>query len=94
MNSMRWVGLLMGLWLSCGWVLAYRTQVGMQRNRVPGFYRAFQVKEDQERSVRVVLRNGLTVLVEERSLRPLVAVVSYFRVGGEIRRTPCEQRAG
>lgn len=79
---MRWVGLLMGLWLSCGWVLAYRTQVGIQRNRVPGFYRAFQVKEDQERSVRVVLRNGLTVLVEERSLRPLVAVVSYFRVGG------------
>lgn len=79
---MRWFGLLMGFWLSCGWCLAYGPQVGIQRNPVPGFYRAFQVKEDREQSVRAVLRNGLTVLVEERSSRPLTAVVSYFGVGG------------
>ncbi len=47
------------------------------RRALPQHYRFLQEKEDTETTARAVLRNGLTVLVEERAGLPLAAVVSY-----------------
>ncbi|MFQ5737794.1 MAG: M16 family metallopeptidase [Acidobacteriota bacterium] len=47
----------------------------------PEYYRAFQTIENKGRFSRVVLRNGLTVLIEEQSLLPLVAVATYVKAG-------------
>lgn len=47
----------------------------------PEFFRAFEHHEREGNLARVVLRNGLTILVEEHPLRPLAAVVTYLREG-------------
>ncbi len=47
------------------------------RRSLPSHYRLVQEKEDQEQTARAVLRNGLTMLVEERASLPVVAVVTY-----------------
>ncbi|MDA2928718.1 insulinase family protein [Acidobacteria bacterium AH-259-O06] len=50
-------------------------------HRPPEYFKAFQSREDKGNLTRVVLRNGLTILIEEQSLDPLVAVVTYVRAG-------------
>ena len=46
----------------------------------PHYFKAFQSREDNGNLTKVVLRNGLTILIEEHALDPLVAVVTYVRV--------------
>ncbi len=60
-----------------------------QRRGIPAYYQALEAIEDEGTRGRVVLRNGLRVLVDEYSIRPLVAVVSIFQVG-RAQETPTE----
>ncbi|MGH9338243.1 MAG: insulinase family protein [Acidobacteriota bacterium] len=54
-----------------------------QRPRVPPpeYLRSLKAREDQGNLVKVVLRNGLTVLIEEQPQRPLLAVGTYVKDG-------------
>ena len=49
--------------------------------QTPEYFKTFQSREDKDNLTRVVLRNGLTVLVEEQPLVPLVAVLTYIKAG-------------
>ncbi len=49
--------------------------------RLPAHYAAFEKKDDEENMSRVVLRNGLTIVIEEQAIRPLAAVVTYVKAG-------------
>ena len=44
------------------------------------YFRAFQSREDNGNLTKVVLHNGLTILIEEHTLDPLVAVVTHVKV--------------
>ncbi len=52
-----------------------------QRKRIqpPQHFKAFQSREDKDNLTRVVLHNGLTILIEEQALYPLAAVVLYVK---------------
>ena len=52
-----------------------------QRKRIqpPQYFKSFQSREDKDNLTRVVLRNGLTILIEEQALYPLAAVVLYVK---------------
>ena len=60
-------------------------QAGPQREsrkklpRAPEYFREFQSRKDQNNLARVVLRNGLTILVEEHPSTPLVAITTLLR---------------
>ena len=47
--------------------------------RAPEYFKEFQSRKDQDNLARVVLRNGLTILVEEHPSTPLVAITTYLR---------------
>ena len=47
----------------------------------PEYFKAFQFREDKGSLSRVVLRNGLTIVIEEQALDPLATVVTYIRAG-------------
>ena len=49
--------------------------------QTPEYFKAFQSREDKGKLTRVVLRNGLTILIEEQPLGPLATVVTYIRSG-------------
>ena len=49
--------------------------------QTPEYFKAFQSREDKGSLTRVVLRNGLTILIEEQALDPLATVVTYIRAG-------------
>ena len=49
--------------------------------QTPEYFKAFQSREDKGNLARVVLRNGLTILIEEQALDPLATVVTYIRAG-------------
>ena len=60
-------------------------QAGPQRRsrqklpRAPEYFKEFQSRKDQNNLARVLLRNGLTILVEEHPSTPLVAITTYLR---------------
>ena len=47
----------------------------------PEYFKAFQARENKGSLTRAVLHNGLTVLIEEQPLDPLVAVLVYVKSG-------------
>ncbi len=49
--------------------------------QTPEYFKAFQSREDKGSLTRVVLRNGLTIVIEEQALDPLATVVTYIRAG-------------
>lgn len=49
--------------------------------QAPEYFKAFQSREDKGNLTRVVLRNGLTILIEEQPLDPLATLVTYIRSG-------------
>ena len=49
--------------------------------QTPEYFKAFQSREDKGSLTRVVLRNGLTIVIEEQALDPLATVVTYIRTG-------------
>jgi len=49
--------------------------------QTPEYFKAFEFREDKENLTRVVLRNGLTIVIEEQALDPLATVVTYVRAG-------------
>lgn len=70
----------------CLFLLLLSSPVQGQRRRppqrgVPGYFQALKAIEDDGTRGRIVLKNGLRVLVDEYTIRPLVAVVSAFNVG-------------
>ena len=67
-----WVTSLGGPWLTSG---------QRRATPVPNYFRAFQAREDHQNLTRVVLRNGLTILIEEHPLDPLTAIGTYVRPG-------------
>ena len=50
----------------------------------PEYFREFQSRKDQGNLTRVVLKNGLTILVEEHPSSPLVAVTTYLRTAASL----------
>ena len=48
---------------------------------IPEYWRAFQSREDKGNLAKAVLKNGLTVLIEEQALHPVASVVTYVRAG-------------
>ena len=58
--------------------------------RAPEYYKEFQSRKDQDNLTRVVLRNGLTILVEEHPSNPLVAVTTYLRTPPSLGPNPGE----
>ncbi|MBI3940942.1 MAG: insulinase family protein, partial [Acidobacteria bacterium] len=51
------------------------------RNRMPEFMKSYRVRTDEGNFVRAVMRNGLTVIVEEYPAQPLVCVGTWVRAG-------------
>ncbi len=49
--------------------------------QTPEYFKAFQFREDKGNLTRVVLRNGLTIVIEEQALNPLATVLTYVRTG-------------
>jgi len=49
--------------------------------QTPEYFKAFQSREDKGSLIRVVLRNGLTIVIEEQALDPLATVLTYVRTG-------------
>ena len=49
--------------------------------QTPEYFKAFQFREDKGSLTRVVLRNGLTIVIEEQAPDSLVTVVTYIRAG-------------
>ncbi|MFB3068509.1 MAG: insulinase family protein, partial [Acidobacteriota bacterium] len=49
--------------------------------QTPEYFKAFEFREDKGSLTRVVLRNGLTIVIEEQALDPLATVVTYIRAG-------------
>ena len=49
--------------------------------QTPEYFKAFQFREDKGSLTRVVLRNGLTIVIEEQAPDPFVTVVTYIRAG-------------
>jgi len=85
---------LSGMVLFCLISLFLTSLAGAQRGRpqrrgLPAYYQALEAIEDEGTRGRVVLRNGLRVLIDEFTIRPLAAVVSTFQVG-KAQETPGE----
>ena len=47
--------------------------------RAPEYFKEFQSRKDHDNLARVVLKNGLTILVEQHPSGPLVAITTYLR---------------
>ena len=56
----------------------------------PEYYKEFQFRKDQDNLTRVVLRNGLTILVEEHPSAPLVAVTTLLKTPPSLGSNPGE----
>jgi zinc protease len=54
---------------------------GMSMAQTPEYFKAFESREVKGNLTRAVLRNGLTIVVEEQSMGPLATVVTYVRAG-------------
>ncbi len=78
---MKWATLLVSLPLLLETAAAIPMQSRGRVRGLPAYYNAFQAKDDQGRFSRVVLRNGLTIVLEENTIRPLLAVATYVRLG-------------
>ncbi|MDA2933497.1 insulinase family protein [Acidobacteria bacterium AH-259-D05] len=50
-------------------------------SQAPEYFKAFQSREDKNNMTRVVLRNGLIVVIEEHPMVPLVNVLTYIKAG-------------
>ncbi len=59
--------------------------------RAPEYFKEFQSRKDQDNLTRVVLRNGLTILVEEHPSAPLVAITTYLRTPPSLGPNPGDQ---
>ena len=51
--------------------------------RVPEYFKAFRLQQNKGNLSRTVLNNGLTVLIEEQPLDPLVAILIHVKTGYE-----------
>lgn len=51
--------------------------------RVPEYFKAFREQQNKGNLSRTVLKNGLTVLIEEQPLDPLVAILIHVKTGYE-----------
>ncbi len=78
---MNWATLLVSLPLLFETAAAIPMQSRSGTRGVPSYYNAFQAKDDQGRFSRVVLRNGLTIVLEENTIRPLLAVATFVKLG-------------
>jgi zinc protease len=54
---------------------------GVSMAQTPEYFKAFQSRASQGNLTRAVLRNGLTIVIEEQALDPLATVVTYIRAG-------------
>ena len=79
---MKWLFLLLFSWVS-GASFQADLLAGSQRRSVqpPEYFKEFEAREDEGNLTRVVLRNGLTILIEEQPLEALATVVTYIRAG-------------
>jgi len=79
---MKWLLLLLLPWVS-GASLQAESLAGSQRRSAqpPEYFKEFEAREDEGNLTRVVLRNGLTILIEEQPLEALATVVTYIRAG-------------
>ncbi|MCZ6878401.1 MAG: insulinase family protein [Acidobacteria bacterium] len=79
---MKWLFLLLFSWVS---VASFEAELlaGSQRRSAqpPEYFKEFEAREDEGNLTRVVLRNGLTILIEEQPLEALATVVTYIRAG-------------
>ncbi len=78
-----------------GLILAFSAPLSAQQQRRfagPPHFQAFQEYKVEGPITRVVLRNGLTILIEEHPLHPLAAVVSHVRNDGLDGVTPTRSR--
>lgn len=79
---MRWASLVCSVSIALSTLcLAQRKTVRVPSKGIPAYFKAFESREDKDNFTRAVLRNGLTVLIEEQALHPLAAVVTYVKVG-------------
>ncbi len=79
---MKWLFLLLFSWVS-GASFQADLLAGSQRRSAqpPEYFKEFEAREDEGNLTRVVLRNGLTILIEEQPLEALATVVTYIRAG-------------
>ncbi len=61
--------------------LGQRKGVRAPSQDIPEYWKAFQSREDKGSLTKAVLKNGLTILIEEQALRPLAAVLTYVKAG-------------
>jgi zinc protease len=54
---------------------------GVSMAQTPEYFKAFESREIEGNLTRVVLRNGLTIVIEEQSMDPLATVVTYIQAG-------------
>ena len=79
---MKWLILLLFSGVSMASLEAESLAVSpLGATQTPEYFKAFQSREDKGNLTRVVLRNGLTILIEEHALDPLATVVTYIRSG-------------
>src|SRR5437870_1224593 len=66
-------------------LLAARNQqrgiVASPRTQMPEFMKAYRVRSDEGTVARAVMKNGLTVIVEEHPAQPVACVGTFVRVG-------------
>jgi len=79
---MKWLFILLFTWVS-GASFEAELLAGSQRRsaQTPEYFKEFEAREDEGNLTRVVLRNGLTILIEEQPLEALATVVTYIRAG-------------
>lgn len=78
---MRWVPVLLAAWIAFVAAAAGQRRTSPPRKDIPEYFKAIQEREDKGNRSRVVLRNGLTVVIEERALHPLAAAVIHVKSG-------------
>ena len=54
---------------------------GVLMAQTPEYFKAFESRKVDGNFTRAVLRNGLTIVIEEQSMAPLATVVTYIRAG-------------
>ncbi|MBI2821341.1 MAG: insulinase family protein [Acidobacteria bacterium] len=54
---------------------------GKPRSQMPEYLKAYRSRSDEGNFVRAVLKNGMTVIVEEYPAQPLVCIGTYVRAG-------------
>ena len=79
---MRWTTVLCSISIALlTFSLAQRRSVRVKSKGVPEYFKALKSRKDQDHFTKAVLRNGLTVLIEERASHSLAAVVTYVKAG-------------